>query len=110
MPLRLITWVIITAIEPANLYVTTGGDGLPCIKVLDFGIAKAASLSGFNITRTLSMIGTPLYMSPEQMRNSRGDRCEGRCLVAGVILYQMLTGEVPFRKTSTVDLVMAVDE
>ena len=75
-------------VKPANLLVTPAGD----LKISDFGIASIESPSR---TQAGSMIGTPSYMSPEQLR---GDAVDGRADVfsAGIVLYQMLTGARPF--------------
>jgi serine/threonine protein kinase len=75
-------------IKPANLLIT----GAAQVKVGDFGIARIESST---LTQTGSMIGTPSYMSPEQFR---GETVDGRAdlFSAGVLLYQLLTGERPF--------------
>jgi len=57
-------------IKPANFFITRGSDGTPMLKVLDFGISKSP-VAGSNLTATQSVMGTPAYMSPEQMRSSR---------------------------------------
>src|ERR1700760_4922495 len=57
-------------LKPANLFVTRRVDGSPCVKVLDFGISKLTtpgSTSDMGMTRTSTVMGSPLYMSPEQM-------------------------------------------
>src|SRR6201982_1566265 len=54
-------------IKPANVFITRGADGTPLLKVLDFGISKTP-VTGPNLTATQSVMGTPAYMSPEQMR------------------------------------------
>jgi serine/threonine-protein kinase len=81
-------------IKPANLLITTGAQ----VKVSDFGIARIESST---LTQVGSMVGTPSYMSPEQLR---GDAIDGRSDVfsAGVLLYQLLTGERPFAGAATV--------
>jgi serine/threonine-protein kinase len=75
-------------IKPANLLVTRDG----AIKITDFGIARIDSST---LTQTGAMLGTPSYMSPEQFR---GETIDGRSDVfsAGVVLYQLLTGQRPF--------------
>jgi serine/threonine-protein kinase len=75
-------------IKPANLLITSKAQ----VKVSDFGIARIESST---LTQTGSMVGTPSYMSPEQFR---GEIVDGRSDVfsAGIVLYQLLTGERPF--------------
>ncbi len=60
-------------LKPGNLFVTRRPDGAPLVKVLDFGISKASSLgdSGVAMTKSSALLGSPLYMSPEQMKSSR---------------------------------------
>jgi serine/threonine-protein kinase len=63
-------------LKPANLFLITAADGSPCVKVLDFGISKLTSPSAsdpdYAMTKTQAVMGSPLYMSPEQMTSSRG--------------------------------------
>lgn len=84
-------------IKPSNVLVTEV-DGAPVPKVIDFGIAKAMSGSQAELsmlTQTGQVIGTPLYMSPEQVE---GDELDARSDVhaLGTLLYELLTGRAPF--------------
>ncbi|HEY3821928.1 MAG TPA: serine/threonine-protein kinase [Polyangiaceae bacterium] len=86
-------------LKPANLFVTTALDGAPLVKVLDFGISKASSLLGAaspQITTTSAIIGSPKYMSPEQMQDSRAVDGRADIWALGSILYEMLAGRLAF--------------
>ena len=86
-------------LKPANLFVTRRVDGSPCIKVLDFGISKVTvpgAAPEFGMTKTSTVMGSPLYMSPEQMSSSRDVDLRTDIWALGVILYESLTGRVPF--------------
>jgi len=86
-------------LKPANLFVTRRVDGSPCIKVLDFGISKLTvpgATPEFAMTKTSTVMGSPLYMSPEQMSSSRNVDQRTDIWALGVILYESLTGRVPF--------------
>jgi len=86
-------------LKPANLFVTRRVDGSVCIKVLDFGISKVTvpgAAPEFGMTKTSTVMGSPLYMSPEQMSSSRDVDLRTDIWALGVILYESLTGRVPF--------------
>jgi len=86
-------------LKPANLFVTRRVDGSACIKVLDFGISKLTvpgMAPEFGMTKTHTVMGSPLYMSPEQMSSSRNVDMRSDIWALGVILYESLTGRVPF--------------
>jgi eukaryotic-like serine/threonine-protein kinase len=87
-------------LKPANLFVTRRIDGTPLIKVLDFGISKwtelNAELQGQDLTASGSVIGSPGYMSPEQVRNAKAADSRSDVWSLGVIIYELVTGSNPF--------------
>jgi serine/threonine-protein kinase len=98
-------------LKPSNLFLARRRDGKARIKVLDFGIAKMMSQSGAvasNITKTSAVFGSPLYMSPEQLRDSKNvdHRCDIWAL--GVIAYELLTCHPPFVGDNPVALFDAI--
>jgi eukaryotic-like serine/threonine-protein kinase len=102
-------------LKPSNLFVTTTNDGLPTMKVLDFGVSKLtgalAEASPMDLTHTAVMLGSPLYMSPEQMASTRDIDARADIWSLGVILYELCTGARPFRgKTITAVTVSVTTE
>jgi eukaryotic-like serine/threonine-protein kinase len=99
-------------LKPANLYVVTRADGLLAVKVLDFGISKVTSLGAsgadMGMTKTKAVMGSPLYMSPEQMQSTRDVDARTDIWALGVILYELLTGRVPFNGETFAELVMKI--
>jgi serine/threonine protein kinase len=75
-------------LNPANLFVTTGSDGLPFVKVLDFGISKSTAAGDLSVTASAAVVGSPLYMSPEQLTTSRSVDARADVWALGVILYE----------------------
>jgi serine/threonine-protein kinase len=100
-------------IKPANIVLVQTPEGEQA-KVLDFGIAKlkearADATSGLTLTGTGMVIGTPQYMSPEQALGRRGSELDGRSDLysLGIVLYQMLSGELPFKSDTAMGLLLA---
>src|SRR5688572_10611153 len=87
--------VIHRDLKPANVYLVQHGDENDFVKVLDFGLVKNLDEKGEELTQTGLFMGSPKYMSPEQIR---GERVDSRVDVyaLGVMMYEMLTGKVPF--------------
>jgi serine/threonine protein kinase len=106
--------VIHRDLKPANLFLTRRSDGSPLVKVLDFGIAKAVApeQGAFepspSLTATHSFLGSPAYMSPEQVRTPKSVDTRSDIWSLGTILYEFLLGELPFRGSNALDLLAAV--
>jgi serine/threonine-protein kinase len=88
-------------LKPSNLFLTRRSDGSAMVKVLDFGISKAmnADREGMpppNLTATSAVMGSPLYMSPEQVRNAKQVDARADIWSLGVILHELLTGGPAF--------------
>ncbi len=84
-------------LKPANVLVTDSDSG-PQTKVIDFGIAKVVGLNALqsNITTVGGQLGSPLYMSPEQLTQGEDVDTRSDVFALGTLLYQLLTGSAPF--------------
>lgn len=104
--------VIHRDLKPANIVITGAEDGSPLARVIDFGIARLEGIdeSGRKLTRTNAIVGSPLYMSPEQVRGEPADE-RSDIYSLGCIVFECLTGMVPFRGTSALETMrMHVEE
>jgi eukaryotic-like serine/threonine-protein kinase len=94
--------VIHRDIKPANLFLARGEEGERVVKLLDFGVAKVRGDPGDSgafdgLTHTGSMIGSPMYMSPEQARSARLVDRRSDIWSIGMVLYRALAGRTPYQ-------------
>ena len=97
-------------LKPDNIMIAKNRDGSDCVKVVDFGIAKAAGSENQKVTKTGLVVGTPEYMSPEQLA---GDKLDGRSDIYSLALvaYNMLTGTLPFEgETAQESMIMRLTD
>jgi serine/threonine protein kinase len=98
-------------LKPANLFLAHRADGSPCVKILDFGITKVIDGKGavdFEATSSSIVMGSPRYMSPEQMRSAPAIDARADIWGLGVILHELIAGESPFDGATMPDLLAAI--
>jgi serine/threonine-protein kinase len=99
-------------LKPDNVYLLRSRSGVAdFVKLLDFGISKFNQLSGdsgFSMTRTGAVMGTPYYMAPEQAKGAKDADHRVDLYAAGVILYESVTGEVPFNADTFNELLFKI--
>ena len=83
-------------LKPANLFLSKRPDGTPIVKVLDFGISKVIGGAVDNLTKTTAAMGSALYMSPEQMQQTRAVDHRTDIYALGIALYELLAGKQPY--------------
>jgi serine/threonine-protein kinase len=94
-------------IKPANVFLVDQGTGEPFVKVLDFGIAKGIDEHD-PLTTTGEVVGTPIYMSPEQLLGARDVDAQSDLWSVGVLAYRAVVGQAPFRGDSIASVALAV--
>src|SRR5690242_5734197 len=95
-------------VKPTNLFVNWLPDGTSQIKVLDFGISKSRQGADMQLTQTQSLLGTPAYMSPEQMRSARLVDLRTDIWSLGTVMYELLEGRRPFEAESFSEMCVKV--
>jgi serine/threonine protein kinase len=95
-------------LKPGNLFVVQKLDGSPSVKILDFGIAKVVLPVDFDLTSTANIMGSPAYMSPEQLRSAKNVDARSDIWSLGIVLYELVTGDKPFDGESITDLALAI--
>lgn len=98
--------VIHRDLKPNNIFLASRGQRVDEIKLLDFGVAKQLNLQ--TLTATGQVWGTPMYMAPEQLADSK--RVDARCDLysLGVVMFECLTGKVPFAAPNALALAFAI--
>jgi eukaryotic-like serine/threonine-protein kinase len=97
-------------LKPANLFLIKRADGSPSVKVLDFGISKATIQAPGQgpLTQTSAVMGSPKYMSPEQLKSSRDVDARSDIWALGIVLHELLTGECAFVSKTLPELLVEI--
>ena len=96
-------------LKPGNLFLAARADGVRRVKIVDFGISKVEGREA-KLTDTQGSFGTPSYMSPEQIKNTKKTDLRTDIWAVGAILYEMVTGRPPFEGETSGEILAAVLE
>ncbi|HSO33915.1 MAG TPA: serine/threonine-protein kinase, partial [Labilithrix sp.] len=102
------TGIVHRDLKPANIFLAERADGSTCAKILDFGISKLARAE--TMTGPATSMGSPVYMSPEQMESARDVDARSDVWSLGVLMYELIAGKPPFVGESMVQLTVMVRE
>lgn len=97
-------------LKPSNLFQARLPDGSTIVKVLDFGISKAATTASGKLTGTSSMLGSPMYTAPEQLRNARNATARSDVWSLGVILFELMSVRLPYEGETLGELIVTMME
>ena len=96
-------------LKPENIFLVQQQGAPPKVKLIDFGISKFAETGGGEkLTQTGSVMGTPVYMSPEQARGAADLDHRADIYSMGVMLYEMLTGKLPFEGANFTEIIINI--
>lgn len=99
-------------LKPANLFCVMRSDGQLSVKVLDFGISKLTTPTGTGpamaMTKTTAVMGSPLYMSPEQMQSAKTVDARTDIWALGVVLYELMAARPPFLANAVMELAIKI--
>lgn len=100
-------------LKPANLFLTRGADGMPKIKLIDFGISSQSTSDSdarnLSLTDPESIMGSPKYMSPEQFQAATFASTRSDIWGLGAVLYELLTSRPPYDGESCIDIFIAAN-
>ncbi|HEY6881146.1 MAG TPA: serine/threonine-protein kinase, partial [Polyangiales bacterium] len=98
-------------LKPANLFLARRSNGSRCLKLLDFGVSKSieeGSLAQFSLTKTSAIVGSPIYMSPEQLNSAKDVDARTDIWSLGALTYELIAGRPPFFAETIPQLVSQV--